>query len=63
MDIKTVSVKDRGSCNDCSRGKLKEDVVGIDYPYENVFELTLKSISVRLCDECLKKLKTKLEGL
>ncbi len=44
--------QDAGSCNACSGQKF----------YQVVTEITLRTLTFRLCDECRKELKRKLRN-
>ena len=61
ITIERIAVKNMGSCNACRRGELKEDGIGLIYPYEHVYELRIGqpdfSQSIRLCSECIEELK------
>ncbi len=58
MNIEKRDLRD-GSCNFCRRGELSLDGNGLTYPYKEVTQVSSDGcgISVRFCDECLKKLK------
>lgn len=55
MKVKRGHIKDLYSCNGCKRGKLKEQGIGMDYPYEEVTVIEAINISISLCDDCLKE--------
>lgn len=52
MYIEKGKVKDVGSCNACSRDILIEDGNGVVYPYDDVFVISFKMQTVRLCNKC-----------
>jgi len=54
--LKKTLVKDNGSCNFCQRGTCRKDGTGLDYPYEYTWMMIGRSISARICDDCMKKM-------
>ena len=51
-------VKEVGSCNFCTRGEFVSGASAVmKYPYKKVYILSGTTIEVRICAECLDKLK------
>ena len=59
MRIEIVSVE-RGSCNECSQGRIREDKKGLVYPYKKVYQILVGMTSIRLCKDCFVELKQML---
>lgn len=55
MKARILKVKDIGSCTYCRRGELKADGMGLDFPYDEVIEISGNQSTSRLCYECAKK--------
>lgn len=64
LRIKKENVrKDHSSCNFCTKGTLKANGNGLEYPYEEVYSFTREEGSGLLaciCEECLKELYDKI---
>ena len=57
MNITEHDRKRQRSCNFCDRGILNEYGTGLDYPYDKVFLLEGRTMSVTICEDCLNKIK------
>ena len=58
MDWSKKSRRQAGSCMTCDRGELAGNGIDLVYPYEYVYVIHSRSTEVRICDNCLKVLKT-----
>jgi len=56
MRIEVVGIE-HGSCNECSKGRLKENRQGLTYPYRKVYQILIGMNNIRLCGECFEDLK------
>ncbi|MGE6260892.1 hypothetical protein ACQKCU_23950 [Heyndrickxia sporothermodurans] len=56
MKARILKVKEVGSCSYCEKGELKPDGMGLNYPYDEVVEISGKQVVSRLCFECVEKL-------
>lgn len=63
MRVTRGNIKDLYSCNGCRRGKLKEQGIGMDYPYQQVTVIEAIQTSIRLCDDCLKEVLDSIKAL
>jgi len=60
---KSILKIDRGSCNFCNRGRLKDDGHGLEYPYDFVYEFIRSGgngFKASICEDCLMELTTKV---
>lgn len=51
-------VHSEGSCSFCDKGKLSNGGYGLSYPYDEVIQIEGDCIKVRICEDCLDKLKS-----
>lgn len=67
IQIKKEDVRTSGSCNACSRYITDSmDELAPRYPYKEVYALYVglsHRQQIRFCDECLKRLRTKIDEL
>ena len=64
MDVKKVPIKD-AKCNFCNRGTLKDNVVGLHYPYDYVYSFSREGngLLANICEDCLTELKNQTNKL
>tara|TARA_R110002020_G_scaffold403349_1_gene613485 strand:- start:732 stop:941 length:210 start_codon:yes stop_codon:yes gene_type:complete len=55
MKIKKIPASGN-SCNFCSRGKLSSSGYSLNYPYNDVYEVSGTGIIVQFCPQCLIQL-------
>ena len=60
LNINYEHIDKVGTCNLCSRGTLKKNGGGLDFPYNHVFIIRGNSIAIVICRECIKELKEQL---
>ncbi|NJJ38565.1 hypothetical protein [Paenibacillus apii] len=46
---------EHGSCHYCQKGELKEDGMGLKYPYKEMVQLEGTYLSSNICYECFGK--------
>lgn len=56
MKARVKKIQEVGSCSYCEKGELKADGMGLEYPYDEVVEISGKQVVSRLCFECVQKL-------
>lgn len=57
MQVKKGTYRYLGSCNFCRRGELCNDGHNIKYPYNEVYEIEGTGIRIRMCEDCIEKIK------
>lgn len=60
--IKEIVTQSGSSCNFCQKGELKENRVGLNFPYEEIIRFSRSKddgISPAICRECLDELYEK----
>ncbi|GKV54260.1 hypothetical protein NCCP2222_02070 [Sporosarcina sp. NCCP-2222] len=56
MKARIKKVSEVGSCSYCDISELKPNGMGLDYPYDEVIEISGRQVVSRLCFECAGKL-------
>jgi hypothetical protein len=46
-----------GGCLFCTKGELRKDGKGLKYPYQKVYVISGNNLEIRICKECLDKIK------
>ncbi len=49
-----------GSCNGCKRGKLSEKRISLIFPYDKVYHISVRNMTLGLCPKCFEELKQKI---
>lgn len=61
MKARILKVTDAGSCTYCDNSTLRVDGMGLEYPYDEVIEISGNQSTSRLCFECAGKIAALIE--
>lgn len=56
MKARIKKVSEVGSCSYCDKSELKPNGMGLDYPHDEVIEISGQRVGSRLCFECAGKI-------
>lgn len=56
MKVTVKDINQVGPCNYCDKSELREDGLGLEYPYNKVILLEGNYMVTRFCKNCFKEL-------